>query len=399
MRILHLSGDYPDPIYPAKTRAIANLLEIATAHDHRVYSMNRCNWTSPLAAGVFSDAVSDSNVSVSYPAPPFGMFLLPFLRRLSDWIAQDCERIGYRPELIHAHKLTIEALAAERLAERFNIPLVVSVQGNTDLKIALARPDFRPAFARIWKQADIAFPFAPWTRDELNCLLGARRRPTVCLPCPGPADAIIPPIPTPPVIRTAFRINDWRNKNAARLIRAVGLAARQVPELRLEIIGDGDPRAVAHLTRLAARHPPGLVRFLGPVPHADIQPLLNASAAFALVSHRESFGMVFSEALLAGAPCLIPSGQAIDGYLPDGQVTLAVPPKDTNAIARSLVRLVREQTDFKTRLERLQSSGALDFLRRSSVAERYDQALRRLRYAPPDEIAPFASRDLKHQFA
>lgn len=399
MRILHLSGDYPDPDSPAKTRAIANLLEISSGYGHRVYSMNRVGWTKPLTARTFADAVSDANVSVCYPAPPFGVLLLPFLKHLADWIARDCARTGYRPDMIHAHKLTIEGLAAERLARRIGVPLVVSAQGNTDLKIAKARPDLRPALARIWQQADLAFPFAPWTRDELNGLLGVRDRPTVCLPCTGPADSIICPRLAPPIVRTAFRIGDWRNKNAVRLIRSIALAARDVPAIRLEVIGGGDDRALAHLKSLADRHAPGLVRFLGPVPHAEIQSLLNDSAAFALVSHRESFGMVFSEALLAGVPCLIPSGQAIDGYLPDGKVTLAVHPKDTNGIARSLVRLIREQTDFKARLRALQNAGALEFLRRSSVAGQYQQALKGLQYRSGSALARSASQRLQHGFA
>ena len=399
MQILHLSGDYPDPAYPAKTRAIANLLEISTGYDHKVYSMNRGRWTRPLKAWAFSDSVSDTNMAVRYPAPPFGVFLLPFLRHLADWIVRDCIRTGYRPDVIHAHKLTIEALAAERIARKMGVPLVISAQGNTDLKIASARPDFRPAFARIWQQADAAFPFAPWTRDELNRLLGVRRRTTVCLPCPGPADRIIAPAVAPPVIRTAFRIDDWRNKNAARLIQAVGLAARDVPAIRLEVIGSGDDRAVMRLKELADRHAPGLVRFLGPVPHEKMQSLLNTSAAFALVSHRESFGMVFSEALLSGVPCLIPRGQAIDGYLPEGAVTLAADPKDTRGIAQSLVRLVREQSAFKIRLEGLQKAGDLDFLRRSSVAGRYQRALKDLHCRSATEFETPEPTSLQHGFA
>lgn len=386
MRILHLSGDYPDPICAAKTRAISNLLEISKGCDHRVYSMNRTGWTKPLTAETFSDAVSDTNVSVRYPAPPFGVLLRPFLGRLADWISRDCERARYRPELIHAHKLTIEALAANWLARVFNVPLVVSAQGNTDLKIALARPDFRPTFSRIWRNADLVFPFAPWTRDELNSLLGFRRRQIVCLPCPGPADDIIAPRIGPSVIRTAFRIDDWRNKNAARLIQAIGLAARDVRDIRLEVIGGGSNQSFAQLRHLAERHAPGLVRFLGPVPHAEMQVVLNSSAAFALVSNRESFGMVFSEALLAGVPCLIPKGQAIDGYFPDGEVTLAAASKDTDGIALSLVRLVREQVEFKCRLRRLQAAGALEFLRRASIGQRYERALNELEFRQTAEI-------------
>jgi hypothetical protein len=35
MRVLHISADFPDPLVPAKTRAIANLLDLAPEHEHR----------------------------------------------------------------------------------------------------------------------------------------------------------------------------------------------------------------------------------------------------------------------------------------------------------------------------------------------------------------------------
>ena len=67
--------------------------------------------------------------------------------------------------------------------------------------------------------------------------------------------------------------------------------------------------------------------------------------------------MVFAEALLAGAPCLIPRGRAIDGYFADGSVVLAADPEDEAEIARGLVRLVREETAFKERLAALGACG------------------------------------------
>ncbi len=375
MRILHLSADYPDPLVRDKTHAIANLLKLAPQQEHRVYSLNRSDWRAPVASQIFADPISDNNRALRYPAPPKGILHQHFLHRLADWIATDCDQSGFRPEAIHAHKLTIEGVAGHALAQRFGIPLILSAQGNTDLKLVRARPDLRPIFRRIWHDASIAFPFAPWTRDRLDTLLGQRTSPTFVLPCPGPADDILAPTHAPPVIRTAFHLRDHANKNAERLIRAIGMVASRMPQVVLEIIGGGDDKAKALLQRLADRHAPGHVRFRGKVAHGDWQGLMNTCAAFALVSHRESFGMVFSEALLAGAPCLIPAGRAIDGYLPEGEVTISAPPRSTQAIADGLFRLVRDQTQFKARLRACQTEGKLNFLRRDAIAQIYGQAL------------------------
>jgi glycosyltransferase involved in cell wall biosynthesis len=377
MRILHLSADYPDPLVPAKTRAVANLLALADGHEHRVISLNRVDgWAGGIHALDFADAAGGGHRAVAYRAPPRGLMLRRAMDRIADWAAADCAAAGFAPDLVHAHKLSVESIAGSRLAAGFGVPLALSVQGNTDLKIVGIRRDLRPLYARIWRHAAVAFPFAPWARAGLDALLGARPGRTVALPCPGPADALTAPRPADaPVIRTAFNLRDAANKNAGRLIRAVARAGAEVPAIRLEIVGGGDAGAFAALAELAAREAPGRVRFLGAVPNAEVQRLFNGAAAFALVSHRESYGMVFAEALLAGAPCLIPRGRAIDGYFADGSVVLAADPGDEAGIASALVRLVREEGAFKARLAELGRIGGLALLTRPAIRESYLGAL------------------------
>ena len=392
MRILHLSADYPDPVQPRKTRAIANLIELVPEHTHRVLSLNRRGglvdpgawagawagvWSGAGAGAValapFEDAAG-SHLAVTYRAPPMGVLHRHFLQRLADRLEAPAR--AFAPDLVHAHKLAVEGIAGARLAARLGVPFLLTVQGNTDLKIAGARPDLRPHLARIWREAAVVLPFAPWAAEGLGRLLGARGGPVVTLPCPGPGDTLMAPRPTPagaaPVIVSAFDMAHAKNKNAGRLIRAAARAGEAVPGLGLEIIGAGDP---GELAALAERVMPGRVAFPGPVAHDGIQRRFNAAAAFALVSHRETFGMVFAEALLAGTPCLYPRGRAIEGYFPEGGVVLAAEPRDEAGIAAALVRLVREEAAFKARLAALQDAGGLDFLRRPRIAERYRAAL------------------------
>lgn len=392
MRILHLSADYPDTLNASKTQAVFNLLQLAPIHAHRVYSLNRTHWRDLLTATDFADANGTHHRAIRYPALPKGFLHHSYLTRLADWIAQDCEARGFRPDLVHAHKLTIEGIAGQQIARCLNIPLIISAQGNTDLKVIRAKPGLRHVFADIWQNADIALPFAPWTRDALDHRLGKRSRQVHMLPCPGPSDKIISPTPAPPVIRTAFHLADHRNKNALRLMKAIGLAAQARPDLLLEIIGGGNSRGRKVLEHQAQRHAKGHVRFLGPIPNTQMQALLNSSAAFALVSHRESFGMVFAEALLAGTPCLIPRGRAIDGYLPEGEVTLSADPGNTAEMACKLLRLVQEQQAFKTRLRQYQDAGKLDFLRQPAIAETYATALEAALNGQATALTPQANR-------
>lgn len=380
MRILHISADYPDPFLPGKTKAISNLLAFATGCEHRVVSINRADWGVGIEAFDFADAAGSSHRAVFYGAPPKGLFMKRYLLRLADWIAEDTACADFSPDLIHAHKLSVEGIVGDVLARKWGIPLAVSSQGNSDLKIITVKRDLRADYARIWREAAVVFPFAPWTTRALTELLGERHAPTVPLPCLGTADILLTPRITPreapPIIRSAFHFSDAKNKNAAALIRALGTASLDVPDIRLEIIGGGDPVAFAKLVSVARRAAPGRVTFLGSVPNTEVQKLFNESCGFALVSHRESYGMVFAEALLAGAPCLIPRGRAIDGYFDEGSVVITADPNDEAEIAAGLVTLVRDEIWLKARLEMTGDAGGLDFMRGSAIHDKYIEAIR-----------------------
>src|SRR5690606_31750495 len=185
MRILHLTADYPDPLMPSKTRAVSNLLEIASAgepgHAHRVVSLNRVGWRAGMHAIDFADRAGQHHRALAYGAPGKGVLLRHSFERVAEWVAKDCAAAGFTPDLLHAHKLSMEGVAGARLAERWGVPVVVSVQGNTDLKIARARRDLRSLYARIWHDAAVALPFAPWARAGLDALLGARTGAVVAL--------------------------------------------------------------------------------------------------------------------------------------------------------------------------------------------------------------------------
>lgn len=371
MRILHLSADYPDPLAPGKTKAVLNLLSLANEHEHHLWSLNRTDWRQGTEMLRFADETGDDHRAVAYGAPPKGLFHERYLLRLAERISGDCESRKLRPDVIHAHKLSVEGIVGQALAEKFGVPLVISIQGDSDLKIVGVKKGLRKRYSDIWRNAPLIFPFTPWARDRLNELLGERRGETRLLPCPGKRDEITAPKITGPRIVSAFHFASAKRKNAAALIRATGRAASEVPDIHLEIIGGGDPSAFSELSALARSAAPGRVSFAGAISHDEVISRMNGACGFALVSRRETFGMVFSEALLSGAPCLIPSGMGIDGYLPEGSVVISASADDEAAITAGLIRLVKEQEAMKARLAALGADGGLDFLRRDAIRDQY----------------------------
>jgi len=375
MQILHLLSSYPDPI-AGETRASLSLLELVPEFEHCVYSFKRAGWRPGIWATAFDDSVGRDHRAIAYGAPPKGLFMARHLDRLADWILDDIDRRGLKPGLVHAHKLSIDGLVAQRVAARLGVPVMVSLQGNSDCMIVGVKRDLRPRWRALWRDAAVLFPFAPWALTRLEAMLGPRTGPVTMLPCPTSCDAVIAPRTTPPLFRTAFNIIHHKNKNIERLARALSRAAVAAPDIRLEIIGGGDAAAFAQVARMIDRTAPGLARLVGAVPHDRVQALFNASCGFALVSQRESYGMVYAEALLAGAPCVFSRGRAIDGYLDEGGAVLGADPGDEAGIADALVRLVREQGGFKARLAQLQQNGGLAMLRREAIAAAYRASVR-----------------------
>ena len=76
-RVLHVSGDFPDPIAPDKTLAIRRLVDLTAADfRHRVLSLNRrspvpgdlAGWTGRRLAVDPSDFAD--GIAAAYRAPP-----------------------------------------------------------------------------------------------------------------------------------------------------------------------------------------------------------------------------------------------------------------------------------------------------------------------------------------
>ena len=385
--ILHCASSYPDPIAP-DTRASSLLLEMTRDDfDHKVYSFRRADWRGALTAIPFDDTGGQGHRAMVYGALPKGLRFARTMAEIARWIIADAEQRNLKPDMVQAHKVSLDGIVGATVAAHFNVPLVLTVQANTDARIIKTRRDLRDQFQTIWHKAALVFPFAPNAQDAMEDLLAPRTGPMRILPCPTTADDIIAPTPrasgASATILTAFHLAHYGNKNVQGLMAAVAEAARQVPDIRLDVVGGGDLGAFLKVSQMAQKIAPGRVQMLGAQPGAQMQARMNKATAFAMLSHRESFGMVYSEALLAGTPCLHSTGRAIDGLFPEGNITLSVDPSDTSAMAQALVRLVKEEDAFKARIATAQGDGQLEILRRPHITKNYADGLRQSLEAAP----------------
>lgn len=131
----------------------------------------------------------------------------------------------------------------------------------------------------------------------------------------------------------------YKRKGLQYLLEAYQLLKRNYPKLRLIVTG----------TRWAgASVPPELdhfdlkdVLYLGTVSNEELIALYQTADIFCAPSiGNESFGIVLIEAMAAGIPIVTTK---IEGYMSvvrDNQEALLVPPKDSQALAQAIKRLI-----------------------------------------------------------
>lgn len=373
--IVHFSADFPDPIDPGKTPVIRTLLELTRGQfAHRVISLNR---RAPKLADLLERRPDppvpfEWGEAVVYRAPPLGILHHTMLRRLGKRLAR--ELAAAPPDLLVGHKLTIEGLAVAEAARRLRVPYAITIQGNSDCKILAVRPDLRRRFAQVFHDAAVVFTFAPWALADVERRLGARAGASVLLPCPTDLDTPMRPAVAGSGLLSAFHLRHHRNKNLSGIASALRQLRARGDMAGFTLAGGGGEAEVARCTGQLR----GIsdVTVLGLLDRPALQTAMNKATGFVLPSHRESFGLVFIEALFAGIPVIYPKGHAIAGWFDEAPFAIPVDPRDTAALADAMARLVAEEGVLKQALAVWQQSDHAQQFTRPHIAATFAGALR-----------------------
>ncbi|MGB0084920.1 MAG: glycosyltransferase [Rhodomicrobiaceae bacterium] len=371
--IIHISADFPDPLVPGKTTAVQSLIEAAPEHRHIVYSLNRVGWRTGIAARPFGDG----NLAIAYGAPSYGVRLSHHLTHVADFILGDIEKRALRPDLIHAHKFTVEGLIAHRLCQNLRCAYIASIWGATDRRIFEAKPGLRGAFRTIARETAFLLPAAPWTRDYFAKALQTDRGQLQLLSVITKADAVLPPIICEkPRLVSIFAFDFWKRKGFPVLVKAVAQASKAVPELTLDVYGRGGPKALIDMEgHIREAQVEDRVALRNQLDHRDVQTVMNGYAGFVLPSRPETYGMVYVEALLAGLPILWSQNEGVDGFFNTMDIGHCCNPQSVEDVADGLRHITAQQARLKRKIGFLQSQGAFDALRSEAIGARYRQIL------------------------
>ncbi len=276
-----------------------------------------------------------------YPVlPRVGMSLAPWLlfRALLPMLRTMHARDSF--DVIDAHYLYPDGVAAVWLGRRLGLPVVVTARG-TDVTLIprysmprrLIRGAIRDAAALIAVSAALKAGLV-----ELGAPPGK-----VTVLRNGVDTALFCPSADRDAARRALGLDGPTLISVGLLIERKGHhltieAMRQLGEFKLLIVGEGPEQA--RLEGLIERHRLGdRVRLLGPRPHAELPALYSAADAMVLASSREGWANVLLESMACGTPVVasnIPGNPEVVREAAAGVIVEANTPDGIAAAARRL---------------------------------------------------------------
>jgi glycosyltransferase involved in cell wall biosynthesis len=150
--------------------------------------------------------------------------------------------------------------------------------------------------------------------------------------------------PDQPVLAAISRLFHW--KGHLDLVRALASVKREVPSVRLFIVGEDDPRATPGRGSMTAELK-SLVADLGLQEHviftgfrSDVAKILAACDVFAMPTFEEPCAVAFLEAMAMARPIVALRSGGTPEIVPEGRAGLLSDPGDLDALAANIVMLI-----------------------------------------------------------
>lgn len=156
-----------------------------------------------------------------------------------------------------------------------------------------------------------------------------------------------------------------KNKNIETTIRVTRLLNERGINTHFTIVGDGP-------------HTAKIKKFIGKNNNytkihnwvdskEKLVPFYRSAHIFVMPSFKETFGLVFIEALSQGLPLIYTKGQGIDGHFPQGNVGYACSPLDVEEITNRIEHIMANYVEFSRRC-----TDSIENFSWSKVAEQYE---------------------------
>ncbi|OEY71865.1 glycosyltransferase family 4 protein [Salegentibacter salarius] len=253
---------------------------------------------------------------------------------------------------IYATTLFSDGTLAYKLFRDYNIPYIVTIR-NTDIHIFLKyRPDLKRLAIKILSNASKVIFISKSNYENFfnhRLIKGAQHfKQKVEVINNGIDDFWLENYYTKGFLHPATDIlfigKLDRNKNIINLIRGFQKLKKEQHTIRLNIVGSGG--ANDSKVRELAKEDPS-IKLYGEINSKEkLLQIFRKNHFFAMVSHRETFGLVYIEALSQGLPLLFSKDQGIDGTFNE-KIGVAVDSNSVNGIYEGLRFLTKNVNQFQ----------------------------------------------------
>lgn len=253
--------------------------------------------------------------------------------------------------LIHAHTLFTDGNVAYNLNKKYGIPYIVTVRGYTDINVFFkTRLNLRRKGRKILNNASSIIFLSEANKNELldNYIEDEKLKYNIeskCIVSPnGIDDFWFTNVGKPKIIKNKKDIKFiyvgkiMKLKNVLGTIEALKYFNENSNyQGSLTIVGKKVDKAY---TDKILKESEVRINVLDQMPREKLINLYRESDIFIMPSFKETFGLVYPEAMSQGLPVIYTKGQGFDQQFEEGMVGYSVDANDPSDISESMIKIV-----------------------------------------------------------
>lgn len=261
-------------------------------------------------------------------------------------------------DIMHAHSTFSNGFVAYKLNQQFGVPYIVAVR-DTDLNIFFKKMlHLRRLGNEILAKADkVVFLSQPYKEVTINRYIHSRYRENITAKSEVIPNGINsfwlenkaePKKTHNSVIRLLFVGSISRRKNPLATVEAIRILRKRGYKVEFMLVGPVRDQSV--LTEILKND---FVSYMGPQDKDKLLHFYRSCDIFIMPSIRETFGLVYAEAMSQGLPIIYTRGQGFDRQFEEGVVGYSVNPTDYDEIADRIVDIIRNYEELSSNCIRL----------------------------------------------
>lgn len=248
--------------------------------------------------------------------------------------------------LVHAHFLFSDGAVAMRLKEKYGIPYVVAIR-NTDINFFFRfAPHLRKMGIKIMRQAEAIVFLSPAYRDfTFKKYIPIENHSELIrksMVIPNGADdfwlenQVNKPKMTRKSLKLLFVGEFTPNKNLLKVAQAVKILRKKGKNVTMTIVGGGGLHS-QKIHDAVDKMDPEVFKYVGRLQNPqDLLQQYRDADILVVPSYKETFGIVYIEAMSQAMPFICSLGQGVDGYFNDDEPGRFVDPDDPKQIASNI---------------------------------------------------------------